>query len=95
MNFSLSKPDFTKYFTSKTKYSIAITANDSITKKFPVVLEDVPLKVTLFWHSQFDELAQLKNFDAFAMPVHYHLTVGEVLLPPSSNGTRLFTRHTP
>jgi hypothetical protein len=63
MTFSLSKPDFTKYFTSKTKYSIAITADDSITKKFPV-LEDGPLEVTLFWHTQFDELAQLKNFDA-------------------------------
>ena len=63
MNFSLSKPDFAKYFTSKTKYSIAITADDFITKKFPV-LEDGPLKVTLFWHTQFDELAQLKNFIA-------------------------------
>jgi hypothetical protein len=63
MNFSLSKPDFTKYFTSETKYSIAITADDSATKKFPV-LEDGPLKVALFWHTQFDELAQLKNFDA-------------------------------
>jgi hypothetical protein len=63
MNFSLSKPDFAKYFTSETKYSIAITANDFITKKFPV-LEDGPLKVTLFWHTQFDELAQLKNFIA-------------------------------
>jgi hypothetical protein len=29
MNFSLSKPDFTKYFASKTKYSITITADDS------------------------------------------------------------------
>jgi hypothetical protein len=63
MNFSLSKPKFTKYFTSKTKYSIAITANDSITKKFPV-LKDGPLKVALFWCTQFDELAQLKNLDA-------------------------------
>jgi hypothetical protein len=63
MNFSLLKPDFAKYFTSETKYSIAITANDSITKKFSV-LEDRPLKVTLFWCTQFDELAQLKNFDA-------------------------------
>jgi hypothetical protein len=63
MTFSLSKPDFTKYFTSKTKYSIAITADDSVTKKFPV-LEDGPLEVTLFLCTQFDELAQLKNFDA-------------------------------
>jgi hypothetical protein len=63
MTFSLSKPDFTKYFTSKTKYSIAITADDSVTKKFPV-LEDGPLDVALFWRTQFDELAQLKNFDA-------------------------------
>jgi hypothetical protein len=63
MTFSLSKPDFTKYFTSETKYSIAITADDSVTKKFPV-LEDGPLKVALFWRTQFDELAQLKNFDA-------------------------------
>jgi hypothetical protein len=63
MNFSLSKPDFTKYFASETKYSIAIMADDSVTKKFPV-LEDGPLKVALFWHTQFDELAQLKNFDA-------------------------------
>jgi hypothetical protein len=63
MNFSLSKPDFTKYFTSETKYSIAITADDSITKKFPVLV-DGPLKVALFWRTQFDELAQLKNFDA-------------------------------
>jgi hypothetical protein len=63
MNFSLSKPDFTKYFTSKTKYSITITANDSVTKKF-LVLEDGPLKVALFWCTQFDELAQLKNFNA-------------------------------
>jgi hypothetical protein len=59
MAFSLSKPDFTKYFTSKTKYSIAITADDSVTKKFPV-LEDGPLEVALFWRTQFDELAQLK-----------------------------------
>jgi hypothetical protein len=57
------KPDFTKYFTSKTKYSISITANDSVTKKFPI-LEDGPLKVTLFRCTQFDEVAQLKNFDA-------------------------------
>jgi hypothetical protein len=63
MTFSLSKPDFTKYFTSETKYSIAITADDSVTKKFPV-LEDGPLKVALFWRTQFDELAQFKNFDA-------------------------------
>jgi hypothetical protein len=63
MNFSLSKPNFTKYFTSKTKYSIAITANDSATKKFPV-LEDGPLKVALFWCTQFNELTQLKNFNA-------------------------------
>jgi hypothetical protein len=63
MNFSLLKPNFTKYFTSETKYSIAITANDSITKKFPV-LKDGPLEVTLFWNTQFDELTQLKNFDA-------------------------------
>jgi hypothetical protein len=63
MTFSLLKPDFTKYFTSNTKYSIAITADDSITKKFPV-LEDGPLKVILFWRTQFDELAQLKSFDA-------------------------------
>jgi hypothetical protein len=64
MNFSLSKPNFTKYFTSETKYySIAITTNASVTKKFPV-LKDGPLKVTLVWCTQFDELAQLKNFDA-------------------------------
>jgi hypothetical protein len=64
MNFRLSKPDFTQYFASETKYSIAITADDSsITKKFPV-LEDGPLEVALFWCTQFDELAQLKNFDA-------------------------------
>jgi hypothetical protein len=47
MIFSLLKPDFTKYFTSETKYTIAITADDSITKKFPI-LEDGPLEVTLF-----------------------------------------------
>jgi hypothetical protein len=63
MNFSLLKPDFTKYFASRTKHSIAITTDDSVTKKFPV-LEDGPLKVALFWCTQFDELAQLKNFDA-------------------------------
>jgi hypothetical protein len=63
MNFSISKPNFTKYFTSETKYSIAITADDSITKKFPVV-EDGPLGVALFLRTQFDELAQLKNFNA-------------------------------
>jgi hypothetical protein len=63
MTFSLSKPDFTKYFTSEMKYSIAITADDSVTKKFPV-LEDGPLEVALFWRTQFDELAQLKNFNA-------------------------------
>jgi hypothetical protein len=63
MTFSLSTPNFTKYLTSETKYSIAITADDSITKKFPV-LEDGPLEVALFWCTQFDELAQLKNFDA-------------------------------
>jgi hypothetical protein len=62
MTFSLSKPDFTKYFTSETKYSIAITEDDSVTKKFPV-LEDGPLEVALFWRTQFDELAQLKNFN--------------------------------
>jgi hypothetical protein len=62
MNFSLLKPDFTKYFTFKTKYSIAITADDSITKKFPV-LKDEPLEVTLFWRTQFDELTQPKNFN--------------------------------
>jgi hypothetical protein len=45
------------------KYSIAITADDSVTKKFPV-LEDGPLEVALFWLTQFDELAQHKNFDA-------------------------------
>jgi hypothetical protein len=58
MTFSLSKPDFTKYLTSETKYSIAITADDSVTKKFPV-LEDGPLEVALFWHTQFDELGQV------------------------------------
>jgi hypothetical protein len=63
MNFSLSKPNFTKYLTSETKYSIAITADDSITKKFPV-LKDGPLEVTLFWRTHFDELAQLNNFNA-------------------------------
>jgi hypothetical protein len=63
MNFSLLKPDFTKYFTSETKHSIAITGDDSITKKFPV-LKDGPLKVALFWCTQFDELAQVKNFNA-------------------------------
>jgi hypothetical protein len=63
MNFSLLKPDFTKYFASETKYSINITADDSVTKKF-WVLKDGPLKVALFWCTQFDELAQLKNFDA-------------------------------
>jgi hypothetical protein len=62
MNFSISKPDFTKYFALETKYSIAITADDSVTKKFPV-LEDGPPEVALFWRTQFDELAQLKNFD--------------------------------
>jgi hypothetical protein len=62
MTCSLLKPNFTKYFTSETKYSIAITADDSVTKKIPV-LEDGPLKVALFWRTQFDELAQLKNFD--------------------------------
>jgi hypothetical protein len=60
MNFSLSKPDFTKYCTSEIKYSIAITADDSVTKKFPV-LEDGPLKVALFWCTQFDELAQAQE----------------------------------
>jgi hypothetical protein len=44
MNFSLVKPDFTKYFASKTKYSIAITADDSGTQKF-LVLEDGPPKL--------------------------------------------------
>jgi hypothetical protein len=63
MTFSLLKPDFNKYVTSETKYSIAITTDDSITKKFPV-LEDGLLEVALFWCTQFDELAQLKNFDA-------------------------------
>jgi hypothetical protein len=63
MNFSLSKPDFTKDFASETTYSIAITADDSVTKKFPV-LEDGPLQVALFWHTLFDELAQLKNFES-------------------------------
>jgi hypothetical protein len=62
MNFSLSKPNFTKYFTSETRYTIAVTADDSVTKKFPD-LKDGPLEVTLFWRTQFDELAQLKKFD--------------------------------
>jgi hypothetical protein len=62
MNFSLLKTDFAKYFTSETKYSITITTNDSITKKF-TVLKDGPLKVALFWCTQFDELAQHKNFN--------------------------------
>ncbi len=66
MNLSLFKPNFTKYFTSETKYSIAITTNDSVTKKFPI-LEDGPLQVALFWCTQFVELAQLKNFDAANM----------------------------
>jgi hypothetical protein len=56
MNFSLLKPNFAKYFASETKYSITITANDSVTKNFPV-LEDGPLEVALFWRTQFDELA--------------------------------------
>jgi hypothetical protein len=51
MNFSLSKPDFAKHFASETKYSIAITANDSVTKNFPV-LKDGPLEVALFWQTQ-------------------------------------------
>jgi hypothetical protein len=59
---SLSKLNFAKYIASKTKYSIDITADDSINQKFPV-LNDGPLKVTLFWCTQFDELAQLKNFN--------------------------------
>jgi hypothetical protein len=58
------KPNFAKYFTFETKYSITITTNDSVTKKFPV-LEDGPLlEVALFWHTQFHQLAWLKNFDA-------------------------------
>jgi hypothetical protein len=52
------------YYASETKYSITISADDSITKKFPV-LKDGPLKVALFWHTQFDELTQLKNFDVY------------------------------
>jgi hypothetical protein len=63
MNFSLSKPNFTMYSTSETKYSITMTTDGSVTKKF-AVLEDGPLQVALFWHTQFDELAQLKKFDA-------------------------------
>jgi hypothetical protein len=66
MDFSLLKPDFTKYFTfraRRNKYSIAITADDSATKKFPV-LDDGPCEVALFWRTQFDELTQLKNFNA-------------------------------
>ncbi len=35
------------------------------------------------------------SWQTFAMPVHDHLTLGKVLLPPSSNGTCLFTRHIP
>jgi hypothetical protein len=54
---------FDQVFHFETKYSIAISADDSITKKFPV-LEDGPLQVALFWCTQFDELAQFKNFDA-------------------------------
>jgi hypothetical protein len=73
MNFSLLKPNVAKYFTSETKYSIAITADDSVTKKFPV-LKDGPLEVTLFWHTQFDELTQLKNFDAANKQVYEYST---------------------
>ncbi len=35
------------------------------------------------------------SWQTFAMPVHNHLSLGKVLLPPSSNGTCLFTRHIP
>jgi hypothetical protein len=35
------------------------------------------------------------SWQTFALPVHNHPTLGKVLLPPSSNGTTLFTKHTP
>jgi hypothetical protein len=38
MNFNLSKPNFAKYFASETKYSIVITANDSIFRMDPLKL---------------------------------------------------------
>jgi hypothetical protein len=65
MIFSLSNPDFTKYFASKTKYSIAIRLllmTPSLRSSQFSRMD--PLEVTLFWCTQFDELAQLKNFDA-------------------------------
>jgi hypothetical protein len=65
MNFSLSKPNFTKYFASETKYTplpLLLIMTPSLAKKFPV-LEDGSLVIALFWCTQFDELAQLKNFN--------------------------------
>jgi hypothetical protein len=35
------------------------------------------------------------SWQTFTMPVHHHLTLGNVLLPPSSNGTSLFTGNIP
>jgi hypothetical protein len=35
------------------------------------------------------------SWQTYAMPVHDHLTLGKVLLPPSSNGTSLFIGHIP
>jgi hypothetical protein len=44
MNFSLLKPNFAKYFASETKYSIVITANDSLSLKSSQFLRMKPLK---------------------------------------------------
>jgi hypothetical protein len=89
MTFSLSKPDFTKYLTSETKYSIAITADDSVTKKFPV-LEDGPLEVALFWRTQFDEIAQLNNFDAANKFTNVLLLLRPFLTAPQKRKQNLF-----
>jgi hypothetical protein len=37
----------------------------------------------------------LLESQTFTTPVHNQVTLGKVLLPPSSNGTCLFTRHIP
>ena len=65
--FNLTRPDFSKIFTSERKYTIATgaEANDTTTIKVPV-FEDGPLEAALYWRKQFDELIHLKQLNADA-----------------------------
>jgi hypothetical protein len=66
--------NFTKYFTSKTKLSIAITGDDSITKKNPV-LKDGPLEVVLFWHTLMSSHSSRTLMLPTSLPMFYSASV--------------------